>query len=101
MDDVHRPQDANLHIPIHRSLWKYLRFAVGRRKFEFKVLPFGITSATRVFTKVIAPVVEQVGRSYSLDRPAYLSDFLAKDQVKSFLTSRSKEAIAFIQQVVW
>ncbi|KAJ1153893.1 hypothetical protein NDU88_006651 [Pleurodeles waltl] len=47
-------QEAYFHIPILPAHRRYLRFVVGHKHFQFTVLPFGLTSAPRVFTKVMA-----------------------------------------------
>ena len=53
-------KDAYFHMPIHRKSRRLLRFATagndGLRVFQFRALPFGLTSAPRVFTKVILPI---------------------------------------------
>ena len=47
-------QDAYFHIPVLQAHKHYLRFTVGEQHFQFDVLPFGLTSAPQVFTKVMA-----------------------------------------------
>ena len=42
-------QDAYFHIPILHTHQRYLQFTVGHKHFQFAVLPFGLTSAPRVF----------------------------------------------------
>lgn len=44
-------KDAYFYITIIPSHRKYLRFTVGDNHYQFKSLPFGISSAPRVFTK--------------------------------------------------
>ena len=78
-------KDAYFHVPIHPSHWKYLRFAVGNDKYEFMVLPFGITTAPRVFTKMMAPAAEYIRKEMGLYNSPYLDDFLMKDKERSFL----------------
>ena len=68
-------KDAYFHVPVCQEQWKYLRFRVGKRTFEFTVLPFGITTAPRVFTKMIAPVTEHIRRTMGLFNCAFLDDF--------------------------
>ena len=50
-------KDAYFHVPIRNQHRPYLRFAFQDRIFQFNVLPFGISTAPRVFTKVLAPLV--------------------------------------------
>ena len=46
--------DAYLHVPICTKHQRFLRFAIGEDHFQFVALPFGLASAPRVFTKVLA-----------------------------------------------
>lgn len=48
--------DAYHHIPMHPSAHKYLCFQVGKRRFCFLVLPFGLSSAPWAFTEVVKQV---------------------------------------------
>ncbi len=54
-------QDAYLHVPIHPSHWRYLRFALRNQArelivYQWKVVPFGLATAPRIFTKLLAPL---------------------------------------------
>ncbi len=54
-------KDAYLHVPIHPSHWRYLRFALRSPAgelivYQWKVLPFGLATAPRAFTKLLAPL---------------------------------------------
>lgn len=57
-------QDAYFHIPIHRNHKKFLRFAVQGRHYQFRVLPFGLKSASApcIFTKCLSPVAAYLGQ---------------------------------------
>ncbi|KAJ1116790.1 hypothetical protein NDU88_004996 [Pleurodeles waltl] len=70
-------QDAYFHIPILKSHRKYLRFVVGSQHYQFAVLPFGLTSAPRVFTKVMSVVAAELRRKGIAVFP-YLDDWLIK-----------------------
>ncbi|KAJ1137758.1 hypothetical protein NDU88_004154 [Pleurodeles waltl] len=70
-------QDAYFHIPILKSHRKYLRFVVGSQHYQFAVLPFGLTSAPRVFTKVMSVVAAELRRKGITVFP-YLDDWLIK-----------------------
>ena len=45
-------QDAYFHVPIHPSSRKYLRFAFENKVYQFQVLPFGLNTASQVFTQL-------------------------------------------------
>ncbi|XP_070805019.1 uncharacterized protein [Pituophis catenifer annectens] len=48
--------EAYLHIPILPKHRQYLRFSYAGKHFQYRALPFGLASAPRVFTKVLAVV---------------------------------------------
>ena len=48
--------DAYFHVPIHPRCRKYLRFSHNGQVFQFRALPFGLATAPRVFTKLMAAV---------------------------------------------
>jgi hypothetical protein len=74
-------QDAYFHVPMHPRHHKFLRFAFQGKTYQFKVLPFGLSTAPRVFTKVLAPVVGHLHQK-GIHLFPYLDDCLlvAKDQ---------------------
>ena len=45
-----------LQMPMHPDSRKFLRFMVGGKVYQFKVLCFGLSTAPQVFTRVMAPV---------------------------------------------
>ncbi|XP_065892460.1 uncharacterized protein [Dysidea avara] len=50
-------KDAYFAIPIHQEHQKWLRFQWQDQLYQFQCLPFGLSSAPRVFTKVTCPIV--------------------------------------------
>mgnify|MGYP002805186532 CR=1 FL=1 len=55
-------KDAYLYIPMNQGHRRYLRFVINRVHYQFNVLPFGIKSAPRVFTKCLAAVPAHLRR---------------------------------------
>ena len=49
-------RDAYFALPIHQSHRQFLRFQHRGRTYQFNCLPFGLSSAPRVFTKISRPV---------------------------------------------
>lgn len=68
-------QDAYLMIPIHKNYWKYLRFIWNNHLYEFICLPFGLSTAPWVFTKICKPIVSFL-RSLGWLSVVYLDDWL-------------------------
>lgn len=55
-------QDAYLHIPIHPSSKRYLRFAFQDKVYRFRALCFGLSTAPQMFTRVLAPPIPIEGQ---------------------------------------
>ena len=68
-------KDAYWHVPIHKRLRKFLAFAVGDRVYQFKVMPFGLNIAPRVFTKIMKPVAAKL-QKLGMNIVMYLDDWL-------------------------
>ena len=74
-------KDAYLQVPIRSSHQTLLTFLWEEKYFKFTCLPFGLTSAPRVFMKLLKPVVgflRQVGCHLVI----YLDDLLIVHQNK-------------------
>ena len=50
-------KDAYFHIGVDPADRRYLRFCHNGTAWQFTVLPFGLTTSTRVFTKLLKPVL--------------------------------------------
>jgi hypothetical protein len=67
--------DAYLHVPMHESIQKFLRFTLEHRAFQFVSLPFGLNISAWVFTK-LASVAVSFLHSSGLALSAYIDDWL-------------------------
>ncbi|CAM4700409.1 unnamed protein product [Lepidochelys kempii] len=76
---VHSPrlQDAYFHISIHPAHRRVLRFTIGRDHFQYRVLPFGLSTAPRGFSKTLAVVIAHLHK-YGITLFPYLDDCLIK-----------------------
>ncbi|KAL8609039.1 hypothetical protein ACOMHN_065265 [Nucella lapillus] len=68
-------KDAYFHINIAQAHRKYLRFVWRGRTFQFKALPFGLSLAPFVFTKVCTEVAS-LARTRAIRLRCYLDDWL-------------------------
>ena len=67
--------DAYLHVLICARHQRFLRFAIGKDHYRFVALPFGLASAPRVFTKVLAPILALL-RQQGIAIVGYLDNLL-------------------------
>lgn len=97
-------KDAYLHIPVCQAHRKYLRVAVSLRgtvkHFQFAALPFGITTAPYIFTKVVIAVVAPL-RLRGLEIIPYLDDWLLKAHSAETLHLHLLQAQSFLQRLGW
>ena len=63
------------HVDIAQKHWKYLGFSWQTKYFVFTVLPFGLSSACYLFTKLVRPLVKY-WRARGLRLVVYLDDGL-------------------------
>ena len=85
-------KDAYFQIPVHPDHRKFLRFSVAGNHFQYKVLCFGLTSAPRVFTKVMA-VLGAYLHSHQIRISQFLDDWI-------ICARNKKEAQLSIQRTV-
>jgi hypothetical protein len=77
--------DAYYHIPIHPTSRKFLCIRWRGKVYRYTVLPFGLSIAPWVFTKVVRPVITFC-RRLGVAVVAYLDDFLWADDEKHIAT---------------
>ena len=71
--------DAYFSLPIHPSFQKYLKFRWQGQLYKFVCLPFGLSSAPRVYTKVLKPIYRWF-RQQGFRCSYYIDDSLNMDQ---------------------
>ena len=84
--------DAYLHIPIHVSHCKFLRFHIKGQSYQWKAMCFGPTSAPRVYTKIMSVVMAYL-HLQNIRIVAYLDDLLILNQSKTDLQKDRKKCI--------
>lgn len=94
-------KNAYYMISIKESDRKYLRFLFQDKLYEFKCLPFGLSTAPYVFTKIMKPVMCHL-RSLGLLSVTYLDDILCladsyEECLQNVLTTKTLlESLGFI-----
>ena len=78
-------KDVYYAVPIHPESRKYLRFQFKGTTYEFRCLPFGLSLAPRVFTRILHPIVVKL-RSGGIRTVIYLDDLLLIHHQKDTLS---------------
>ena len=69
--------DAYHHVPIHPDSQPYLRFSHRAVVYQFRALPFGLTTAPMVFTMLMKPILSWTHQR-EIRLHAYLDDWLLR-----------------------
>jgi len=68
-------KDAYLHVPLAESAQRFVQFQWGGKSYRCRAMIFGITSAPRVFTKLMKVLITYA-RSFGIRIVIYLDDIL-------------------------
>ena len=79
-------KDAYFHIPIQEQSRKYLRFHVQGRTYQFKALPFGLSTAPMEFT-LLAKEVKLMAIHKGIRIHQYLDDWLVRARSQHFVSN--------------
>ncbi|KAB0802676.1 hypothetical protein PPYR_04862 [Photinus pyralis] len=91
-------KDAYFHIRIHPNSRKFVRFEFDRQLYEFTCLPFGLSPAPYVFTKLMRPVTQWL-RSHNILCVCYLDDILLLNSSYDGCLRNTKVAVDFLQSL--
>ena len=93
-------KDAYHHILVYVNIWKYFRFVVAGVVYQFHVLPFGLSTAPREFTKTLAPVV-QLLRTQGVRVHAYLDDWIMHANSPKQRLEHTQQTFQLLQSLGW
>ncbi|XP_069129272.1 uncharacterized protein [Argopecten irradians] len=91
-------RDAYFHIPIKKSARKFLRFTCNGKVFQFRAMPFGLTTAPLVFTKLLQVVVGFL-HSRGIDVHIYFDDSLMLHLVRESLVQNTRLVLKLLLKV--
>ena len=93
-------QDAYFHIPIQEQSRKYLRFHVQGLTYQFKALPFGLSTAPLEFT-VVAKEVKLMATHKGIRIHQYLDDWLVRSKSRITCLHHTQVLIKMCQDLGW
>lgn len=91
-------EDAYFLIPIHRNFKKFLRFSFREQLYEFNCLPFGLSVAPYIFTRVMKPVIKEL-RSRGWQSVIYLDDILLMGDSVSICKGNIADTTSLLQSL--
>ena len=93
-------KDAYHYIPVHINIRKYFCFVIAGKPYQFRVLPFGLSTAPCDFTKTLAPVV-QLLRYQGIRVHAYLDDWIIRADSPDQSRQHTRKTISLLQSLGW
>ena len=90
-------KDAYWHVPIHQSFRRFLGFRIGNQKYRFRVLPFGLNIAPRIFTKLTKPILREL-RLLGVGVLVYLDDWLIWGRTRDECQRATKLTLEVLQR---
>ena len=93
-------KDAYYHIPVGKDLQKFLQFQWKGTVYRFRCMPFGITSAPRIFTKVMKLVLSKI-RSMGIRIVGYIDDLLMMAQSKEECYKHLWDTLVILTRLGW
>ena len=93
-------KDAYFHIPIQEQSRKYLRFHVQGRTYQFKALPFGLSTAPMEFT-VLAKEVKLMAIHKGIRIHQYLDDWLVRARSQHLCLQHTRLLVKMCQNLGW
>ena len=93
-------KDAHFHIPIQEQSRKYLRFHVQGRTYQFKALPFGLSTAPLEFT-VIVKEVKLMAIHKGIRIHQYLDEWLVRATSHQDCLQHTRTLVKICQDLGW
>ena len=93
-------KDTYFHIPIHSQFRKYMRFYIQGQSYQFKALPFGLSTAPLEFT-VVAKEVKRMALQRGIRIHQYLDDWLVRATSHQTCLPHTQTLVALCQNLGW
>ena len=91
-------KDAYLAVPIYPSHRRFLCFRWKGENYQCAALPFGLSSAPRIFTKLLRPVMAKL-RSLGVKLMVYIDDILLAAPLVAVANTHTKIALKLLQSL--
>ena len=93
-------KDAYFHVPINSQSRKYMLFHIQGKTYQFKALPFGLSTAPMEFT-VIAKVVKWLAMRQGIRIHQYLDDWLVRARSLQVCRQQTQSLVTLCKDLGW
>ena len=92
--------DAYFHIPLSPNSRKFLRFSFQNQIFQFRALPFGLSSAPMEFT-IVVKEVKLMAQARNIRMRQYLDDWLIRAKDRGTCFQDTQTLLSLCQELGW
>ena len=89
---------AFYHVPVSSYYRRFFAFDFMGKRYCFKCLPFGLTASSRIFTKVLRPIIK-LARCRGIRIVAYLDDILIITSSREQTVQHATYLISVLQRL--
>ena len=93
-------KDAYFHVPINSQSRKYMRFHIQGKTYQFKALPFDLSTAPMEFT-VIAKEVKWLAMRQGIRIHQYLDDWLVRARSLQVCRQQTQSLVTLYKDLGW
>ena len=93
-------KDAYFHIPIHSQSRNYMHFHIQDQSYQFKALPFDLSTAPMEFT-VVAKEVKLMALQKGIRIHQYLDDWLVRATSHQTCLQHTQTLVALCRELGW
>jgi hypothetical protein len=94
-------KSAYNHVSVHPSLRPYLGFVFQGKSFCYVGMPFGLSNAPRIFTKIMRKVMCHIREKWNIRGVVYLDDLLFLHQDQEELQRVTGEILLYLDSLGW
>jgi hypothetical protein len=89
------------HVPVAEEMKKYLAFQYAGKVYQYQGVPFGVSTAPRVFSEVMHHCATAVRVKWKIRCVQYLDDWLLLEQSRTRLRRKAAQIVEFLQALGW
>ena len=93
-------KDAYLHVPIHPEHQRFLSFRYRGTDYEFVALPFGLSTAPRVFTRITRAALSFL-RTKGIAIYGYIDDLLIVAESEEAARRNTTITVSLLEELGW
>jgi hypothetical protein len=89
------------HVPVSLEMRKFLAFQFEGNYYAYKGVPFGVSTAPRIFSAIMHHCTKLVRQIWGVRCIQYLDDWILLHRQRTNLKMLAQEIVQFLQKMGW